>query len=152
MRKLGLLNLCRSPSALTVTEYSRHVTQMFSRSYYSASAAEFLRTSSAAVLGELVAHHTFTVDQNQRNAWQAEISHLKEVANSLSDSFFFLEFAIPRMGKRADAVIITDGVVFVIEYKVGADEYQKHAMYQVLDYALDLKNFHVWSPHPTLCV
>jgi hypothetical protein len=123
---------------------------IFSRSYYSSSAAEFLRTSSAAVLGELVAHHTFTVDQNQRNAWQAEISHLKEIANALSDSFFFLEFAIPRMGKRADAVIITDGVVFVIEYKVGADDYQKHAMDQVLDYALDLKNFHEGSHSRTL--
>jgi hypothetical protein len=122
----------------------------FSRSYYSASAAEFLRTSPAAVLGELVAHHTFTVDQNQRNAWQAEISHLKEVANALSDSFFFLEFAIPRMGKRADAVIITDGVVFVIEYKLGADDYEKHAMDQVLDYALDLKNFHEGSHSRTL--
>ena len=123
---------------------------IFSRSYYSASAAEFLRASPAAVLGELVAHHTFTVDQNQRNAWQAEISHLQEVANALSDSFFFLEFAIPRMGKRADAVIITGGVVFVIEYKVGADDYEKHAMDQVLDYALDLKNFHEGSHSRTL--
>jgi hypothetical protein len=123
---------------------------IFSRSYYSANAAEFLRASPAAVLGELVAHHTFTVDQNQRNALQAEISHLQEVANALSDSFFFLEFAIPRMGKRADAVIITDGVVFVIEYKVGADDYQKHVMDQVLDYALDLKNFHEGSHSRTL--
>ena len=32
------------------------------------------------------------------------------------------------MGKRADAIIITGGVVFVIEYKVGADDYQKHAI------------------------
>jgi hypothetical protein len=54
------------------------------------------------------------------------------------------------MGKRADAVIITGGVVFVIEYKVGADDYQKHAMDQVLDYALDLKNFHEGSHSRTL--
>ena len=126
------------------------MTPTFCRSYYSASAAEFLRASPAAVLGELVAHHTFTVDQNQRNAWQVEISHLQEVANDLSDSFFFLEFAIPRMGKRADAVIITGGIVFVIEYKVGADDYRKHAMDQVLDYALDLKNFHEGSHSRTL--
>ena len=83
---------------------------MFSRSYYSASAAVFLRTSPAAVLGELVTHHTFTVDQNQRNAWQVEISRLREVANALSDGFFFLEFAIPRMGKRADAIIVSGGL------------------------------------------
>jgi hypothetical protein len=123
---------------------------MLTRSYYSATAPDFLRASPTAVLGELVAHHTFAVDQNQRNAWQAEILHLQEVANALTDSFFFLEFAIPRMGKRADAVIISDGYVLVIEYKVGADNYQKHAIDQVLDYALDLKNFHEGSHSPTI--
>jgi hypothetical protein len=82
---------------------------IFSRSYYGASSTEFLLAPPAAVLGELVAHHTFAVDQNQRNAWQAEIAHLQEVANDLRDGFFFLEFAIPRMGKRADAIIVTGG-------------------------------------------
>jgi hypothetical protein len=62
--------------------------QMFSRSYYAASATEFLLASPAAVLGELVARHTFAVDQNQRNAWQAEIVHLQEFANDLRGSFF----------------------------------------------------------------
>jgi predicted PolB exonuclease-like 3'-5' exonuclease len=141
---------CRCLSALTATGYPRRMTPMFRRAYYSASDAEFLRASPAAVLGELVAHQAFPVDQNQRNAWQVEISHLQEVANDLSDSFFFLEFAIPRMGKRADAVIIAGGVVFVLEYKVGANDYQKHAIDQVLDYALDLKNFHEGSHSRTL--
>ncbi|MFZ2076824.1 MAG: DUF2075 domain-containing protein [Xanthobacteraceae bacterium] len=109
-----------------------------------------MRVSPVAVLGELVAHHTFAVDQNQRNAWQAEITHLQEIANDLPDSFVFLEFAIPRMGKRADAIIISGGHVFVIEYKVGADDYQKHAIDQVLDYALDLKNFHEGSHNLTI--
>lgn len=57
----------------------------------------------------------------------------------------FLEFAIPRMGKRADAVLVAKDLIFVIEYKVGAKEYQRHAIDQVLDYALDLKNFHAGS-------
>jgi hypothetical protein len=30
----------------------------------------------------------------------------------------------------------------VIEYKVDAKNYERHALDQVLDYALDLKNFH----------
>jgi hypothetical protein len=123
---------------------------IFSRAYYGASATEFLLASPAAVLGELVAHHMFAVDQNQRNAWQAEIAHLQEVSNDLRDSFFFLEFAIPRMGKRADAIIVTGGHIFVIEYKVGADDYERHAIDQVLDYALDLKNFHEGSHNRTL--
>lgn len=126
------------------------MTPMISRAYYGASTTEFLLAAPSAVLGELVAHHTFAVDENQRNAWQSEIAHLQEVAEELPDGFFFLEFAIPRMGKRADVVIIAGGHVFVVEYKVGADDYQKHAIDQVLDYALDLKNFHEGSHNRTL--
>jgi hypothetical protein len=111
---------------------------MLTRSYYSASATEIVRASPAAILGDLVKHHTFAVDQNQSNAWQIEILHLQQVANALCDSFIFLEFAIPRMGKRADAIIISGGQIFVIEYKVGADDYQKHAIDQF------------WTTHSTL--
>lgn len=117
------------------------------RSYYEAGAFEFARTSPTAILGELVSHHAFEVDPRQRNAWQAEILHLKEIAYVLQTSHFLLEFAIPRMGKRTDVVIISEGHVFVVEYKVGAAEYQKNAIDQVLDYALDLKNFHEASHH-----
>jgi hypothetical protein len=97
----------------------RKITPIISRACYQAGTGEFLLVSPAAVLGELVAHHTFAVDENQRRAWQGEIEHLQQVATDLPNSFFFLEFAIPRMGKRADAVIITRGLVFVLEYKVG---------------------------------
>jgi len=115
------------------------------RSYYSARAIDFARKSPDEILGALVARHSFDVDHRQRAAWQAEILHLQEIAKALSDSYFFLEFAIPRMGKRADVVIISEGHVFVIEYKVGANDFSKSAMDQVLDYALDLKNFHEGS-------
>ena len=57
----------------------------------------------------------------------------------------FLEFVIPRMGKRADAVLVHAGTVFVIEFKVGADSYERSAVDQCVDYALDLKNFHEGS-------
>jgi hypothetical protein len=56
-----------------------------------------------------------------------------------------LEFTIPRMGKRVDAAIVVGGVIFVVENKVGANEYPQHAKDQALDYALDLKNFHEGS-------
>jgi schlafen family protein len=115
------------------------------RSYYAAHAIDFARCSPDAILGALVGHHSFDVDQRQRAAWQAEILHLQEIATTLKDSYFFLEFAIPRMGKRADVVIISEGHIFVIEYKVGAENFQKSAKDQVIDYALDLKNFHEGS-------
>ena len=49
------------------------------------------------------------------------------------------------MGRRVDAVLITGSVVFVIEFKVGAAEFEPSAIEQVWDYALDLKNFHAAS-------
>jgi len=67
------------------------------------------------------------------------------LALAIPEAFIFLEFSIPRMGKRADAIVIVDGIVFVIEYKVGASGYTEHAVEQVLDYAVDLKNFHAGS-------
>jgi hypothetical protein len=57
----------------------------------------------------------------------------------------FLEFSIPRMGKRADALLLRGGTLFVIEFKVGSDAFDRHAIDQVHDYALDLKNFHLGS-------
>ena len=45
------------------------------------------------------------------------------------------------MGRRVDVILIYSGIVFVLEFKVGDDKYPKYAIDQVLDYAIDLKNF-----------
>lgn len=49
------------------------------------------------------------------------------------------------MGKRADAVLLLETIVFVLEFKVGASEHSAAAFDQVEDYAPDLKNFHEGS-------
>ena len=49
------------------------------------------------------------------------------------------------MGKRVDVVLLIQGIVFVVEFKVGSSTYSSDALDQVLDYALDLKNFHEQS-------
>ena len=46
------------------------------------------------------------------------------------------------MGRRIDAVLLVGPVVFVIEFKVGESVFERAAVDQVWDYALDLKNFH----------
>src|SRR6516165_10750788 len=46
------------------------------------------------------------------------------------------------MGKRVDNIVLFGGVVFLLEFKVGADQVTAAAIDQVTDYALDLKNFH----------
>jgi hypothetical protein len=115
------------------------------RAYFDASAHAFAAADHQAIFGALCAALPFDVEQAQRGAWQAQIAHLQGVAAVLPDAHIFLEFAIPRMGRRADAVIIAGGLVFVLEYKVGDRDFPRHAVEQVHGYALDLKNFHVTS-------
>jgi hypothetical protein len=103
------------------------------RSYWDASAETFAQTNSTTILGHLVARHPFDVDRKQRDAWLVEIEDLKALAIAIPHSHLFLEFAIPRMGKRADAILLARGVVFVLEYKIGPTEFMAHAADQVLD-------------------
>ena len=117
------------------------------RSYYQASASEFMEQPATAILGELVASHTFDTDVLQRGAWQHQIKVIKQLLSDLPAADVLFEFAIPRMGKRADVVLLTGGIVFVLEYKVGEASYPRHALDQALDYATDLKNFHEGSHH-----
>ncbi len=111
------------------------------RAYYSNNVANFLKDDPDAILGQVVRESQFAVEQSQRDAWLEQIDCLKHCLVGLSGSIYF-EYAIPRMGKRVDVVLLVDAAIFVIEYKVGEDHYSSHAIDQVTDYALDLKNFH----------
>ena len=51
------------------------------------------------------------------------------------------------MGKRVDNILVINDLIFVLEFKVGEKTYQKHAIEQLIDYCLDLKNFHEGSHH-----
>lgn len=79
--------------------------------------------------------------KKQKKAWEFEIVELKEILNNFDGQIFF-EFVIPRMGRRIDILLIIQGVLFVVEFKVGEKQYGLNAIEQVWDYALDLKNFH----------
>lgn len=113
--------------------------------YYSDSIANFIYEGPNAILGQLAAHHPHDLDALLRNAWLAQISILQRELASLDAGWLAFEFAIPRMGKRADNVILFGGVIFVLEFKVGTERFDNAARDQVVDYALDLKNFHSGS-------
>ncbi|MHC4857852.1 MAG: DNA/RNA helicase domain-containing protein, partial [Planctomycetota bacterium] len=46
---------------------------------------------------------------------------------------------------QACNILLIDGIIFVLEFKVGEESYPLYALDQALDYALDLKNFHEQS-------
>jgi hypothetical protein len=98
-----------------------------------------------AVFGRLAANSPFDVVQAQSGAWRVQIAQLQALGAELPGAHIFLEFAIPRMGRRADAIIVVGGLVFVLEYKVGAAEFARHALLQVQGYGLDLAHFHETS-------
>jgi len=115
-----------------------------SRYYYKNNITDFLVESTGSILGELAANHEFSLEEQQRNSWVTQIELLKIwLKNTLCEIIF--EYNIPRMGKRIDCVIISGSTVFAVEFKVGAQSYENHAINQVTDYALDLKNFHEQS-------
>jgi hypothetical protein len=116
-----------------------------SRAYYSASVEKFHSDSNDFILGQLTRHHQFALEDLQRNAWIAQVTILKNSLTQLQDSHLAFEYAIPRMGKRVDVVILYQGVVFVLEFKVGERTYPNAAIEQGLDYSVDLKNFHEQS-------
>lgn len=111
---------------------------------YGASIPQFLGDGPQLTLGALTSWHSFAVDLAQKAAWLEQITVLKDLLRpyAAASGALFFEYDIPRLGRRADAILLLDHVLFVIEFKVGAAQFSRDAVDQVWDYALDLKNFH----------
>lgn len=120
------------------------------RSFYNNDIGNFLNQSETEILGELAKNNEFDLNDLQRNTWLYEIALLKDVLQSYEGRISF-EYTIPRIGKRIDNVVLTHNIVFLLEFKVGETAYNSQEIDQVLDYALDLKNFHKES-HDKLIV
>ncbi len=120
------------------------------RSYYSNSIINFLQDSDESIVGQIASKNQFSTEILQRNAWMKQIEILKNSTATFKCGHLFFEFQIPRMGKRVDNILIYRDLFFVLEFKVGEKEYKKHAIDQVMDYCLDLKNFHQGSHNEKL--
>jgi hypothetical protein len=114
------------------------------RAYYASNIQEFCKQDPSQILGAMTREHGFDLTPYQRDAWLEQTSILKDVLYKYTGRIYF-EFSIPRMGRRIDAVVIIQSVIFVIEFKVGAEDYELASLDQVMDYALDLHYFHEGS-------
>lgn len=115
-----------------------------SRAWYSNAISGFLEASPDHVFASLADNRDFDLTAPQREAWQQQIKLLQESLQGLHGGIAF-EFTVPRLGRRIDVALLIGSVVFVLEFKVGEQEFSRSAYEQVWDYALDLKNFHAGS-------
>lgn len=124
---------------------------MKKRAYYGQTIERFLGSAPEEVLGQLTDASTFAIELTQRDAWRQQIFVLQEVLVGLhAGGQIYFEYAVPRLGKRIDIVLVIDHIIFVLEFKVGEKNFLGSALDQVWDYALDLKNFHETSHDKTV--
>ncbi len=121
------------------------------KTYYSNNVIEFVQEQNTSILGKLnSAYNLENLNIKQTHAWEEQIKILKENLKDLKKGKIYFEFSIPRMGKRADNILVIDGLIFILEFKVGSATYDNSSINQVMDYALDLKNFHDGSHKMTI--
>lgn len=124
-----------------------------SRYLYKSDFKTFLNSDFNYILGQFHSSYHGTTLTTTEEAWEGEINILKNVLlpwkNEVADIIF--EYDIPRLGKRIDVVLLLRGIIFCLEFKVGKNEALQSEVEQVMDYALDLKNFHRFS-HDRLIV
>lgn len=112
------------------------------RCLYNSSISDFLGAQSDALLGIFCDNYHGDTSTPTKEAWEGEIRILKGALQNFQDDDIIFEYDIPRLGKRIDAVLLLRGIIFVLEFKVGESQMLQADLDQVLDYALDLKNFH----------
>jgi hypothetical protein len=114
------------------------------RSYYSGTITEFCAADLNEIFARMARRNDFDLTGTQRDAWLEQAEILKRVLVGRQGALY-LEFTIPRMGRRIDALVIIGPVIFVLEFKIGEQTFSPQDVDQVVDYALDLHNFHEGS-------
>jgi DUF2075 family protein len=120
---------------------------MGTRCLFNSDFTSFLYSNIDSVFGTLCNNYHGDALTTTREAWKSEIEILHNTLSELeyTDGKIIFEYDIPRLGKRIDVVLLYRGIVFCMEFKVGESKILEKDVDQVLDYALDLKNFHRFS-------
>lgn len=123
-------------------------TRSIRRWMYGEKLERFLCQDASAILGELSMNSRGSIESTQRTAWDDQIRIMKSVRFPeplVAAASIYFELTVPRLGRRADVVLIIGHVMFILEFKAGESSFNRSALDQVWDYALDFKNFHETS-------
>jgi len=125
------------------------------QSFWSGPVSVFLQTPPASMIGilaEAQLRHFRANEIQQIRAWEESIALLRHALSQqhhASTWWLLPEYPMLRLGRRADAIILTPGAILVLEFKIGAKFFALADREQVDDYAIDLRDFHAGSRnHP----
>jgi len=126
--------------------------------YYRAPIGTFVNDTEGSIIGALAVANRkaqFPLSPEAVEAWELQLSPLvqgcRQLISELPETARFeilLEYPIPRVGKRIDAVLLMHNVIVAIETKTGLSA--TTAERQVDDYAIQLACFHAPSAHQTI--
>lgn len=96
-------------------------------------------------------------ESQQIKAWERQIALLQDALRNLDTppNGVLLELPLFRLERRIDALILANGVIICLEFKIGARSFGSADIAQAVDYALCLRDFHSGSGdrpiYPVLC-
>ncbi len=124
------------------------------QSFWSGSVGALTATPLDAITGALVQaqmRHYRSSQAQQLRAWEDSIALLRTALQPYPDWHVMLQYPMLRLGRRADAIVLTSAAILVLEFKVGAQTCDPAAREQAEDYALDLRDFHAGCrTHPII--
>jgi len=119
------------------------------RPWFAQSLGAFRRQTPAQIAAALAyqqAARFAGLEVQQRDAWAASAALLQDVlADGDASWHIFMECDLLRLEKRADAILLTDRAIFVLEFKMGAQKPDLTDLRQTDNYAMDLHDFHAGS-------
>jgi hypothetical protein len=124
--------------------------------FYSNTIARFINDDDKHIIGALATQSGlsgfYQLLHTQTLSWGEEIKILKSALidvnhkyPKIADFGILLEYPIARREKRIDVVIIANDLIIIIEFKVGKSDYSNSDKEQLLDYCLDIRDFHFES-------
>ena len=122
-------------------------TKRTNRCLYNSDFKSFIDADPYHILGHIIDAYHGSIQTSSEEAWIGEINLLQNVLLPWKDeeAEIIFEYNIPRLGKRIDIVLLLREIIFCLEFKVGQKDALQSDVEQVMDYALDLKNFHRFS-------
>ncbi len=119
------------------------------KAWWSSTLRHFAETKDEHILGQLAARamQAFrTKEATQLRAWAWQLDLLRPALAGFPQNWrLLLEYPLIRLGRRLDAVLVTDRAIIVIEFKALGGSFTPEARIQAEDYAHDLRDFHAGS-------